>query len=142
MAKRKSSIPQYKRRRRRSFLGRLLGWIIKLVLGLILFSILWVLAYRFVNPPITINMIGDIIHRRGAHKDWMPIEEIDRDMVRAAIAGEDSKFCSHNGFDLEAIEDAMKGTHRAGGSAADRRLASRPRRTPSFGTAAAMRGRV
>ena len=29
-------------------------------------------------------------------------------MVRAAIAAEDSKFCSHNGFDFEAIEDAMK----------------------------------
>ena len=108
MAKRKSSIPQYKRRRKRSFLGRLLGWIVKLVLGLILASILWVLAYRFVNPPITINMIGDIIHGHGAHKDWIPIEEIDRDMVRAAIAGEDSKFCSHNGFDLKAIENAMQ----------------------------------
>ena len=29
-------------------------------------------------------------------------------MVRAAIAGEDSKFCQHDGFDLEAIEDAMQ----------------------------------
>ena len=29
-------------------------------------------------------------------------------MVRAAIAGEDSKFCSHNGFDFEAIEEAMQ----------------------------------
>ena len=38
----------------------------------------------------------------------MPISQIDRDMVRAAIAAEDSKFCSHHGFDFEAIEDAMK----------------------------------
>ena len=29
----------------------------------------------------------------------MPIERIDRDMVRAAIAAEDSKFCAHWGFD-------------------------------------------
>jgi monofunctional biosynthetic peptidoglycan transglycosylase len=33
---------------------------------------------------------------------------MDRDMVRAAIAAEDSKFCTHHGFDFEAIEDAMK----------------------------------
>ena len=33
---------------------------------------------------------------------------MDRDMVRAAIGAEDSKFCAHNGFDIEAIEDAMK----------------------------------
>ena len=38
----------------------------------------------------------------------MPMSQIDRDMVRAAIAAEDSKFCTHNGFDFEAIEDAMK----------------------------------
>jgi monofunctional biosynthetic peptidoglycan transglycosylase len=37
----------------------------------------------------------------------MPIGEIDRDMVRASIAAEDSKFCSHHGFDVEAIENAM-----------------------------------
>src|SRR5690348_2352301 len=53
-------------------------------------------------------MIGDLVHGRGLHKDWMPISEMDRDMVRAAIAAEDSKFCSHHGFDIEAIEDAMK----------------------------------
>ena len=109
MAKRKSTIPRYKRRRPRgSFLGRLIGWIVKLILALILISVLWVLAYRFVNPPITFNMIGDMVAGRGAHKDWMPIGEIDRDMVRASIAAEDSKFCSHHGFDFEAIEDAMK----------------------------------
>ena len=33
---------------------------------------------------------------------------IDRDMVRATIAAEDGKYCSHNGFDFQAIEDAAK----------------------------------
>ena len=109
MAKRRNStIPRYKRRRERSFLGRLIGWILKLILALLIGSVLWVLAYRFVNPPLTFNMIGDFIAGRGVHKDWMPIGEIDRDMVRASIAAEDSKFCSHHGFDFEAIEDAMK----------------------------------
>jgi monofunctional biosynthetic peptidoglycan transglycosylase len=109
MAKRSGpTIPRYKRRRPRSLIRRIVGWIVKLILAFILISVLWVLAYRFVNPPITFTMIGDMVAGRGAHKDWMPIREIDRDMVRAAIAAEDSKFCSHNGFDFEAIEDAMK----------------------------------
>jgi monofunctional biosynthetic peptidoglycan transglycosylase len=107
MAKRRSTIPTYKRRRPRSVVRRIVGWIVKIVLALVLLSILWVLAYRFINPPITINMIGDLVHGRGAHKEWMPIGEIDRDMVRASIAAEDSKFCSHHGFDVEAIESAM-----------------------------------
>src|SRR5215218_4692195 len=104
----RSTIPQYKRRRKRSLLGRIIGWIVKLILAFLIISVLWVLAYRFVNPPLTFTMIGDIVAGRGAHMDWMPITRIDRDMVRAAIAAEDSKFCSHHGFDYEAIENAMQ----------------------------------
>ena len=109
MAKRpRSNIPVYKRRRQRSLPGRILWGILRLILAFILLSLLWVLAYRFINPPITATMLGDVFAGRGATKDWMPIERIDRDMVRAAIAGEDSKFCRHNGFDFEAIENAMQ----------------------------------
>jgi monofunctional glycosyltransferase len=103
-----STIPRYKRRRKGSLIGRVVGWIVKLILAFVIISILWVLAYRFVNPPITITMLGDVVAGRGATRDWMPIGQIDRDMVRAAIAAEDGKFCSHRGFDFEAIEDAMK----------------------------------
>jgi len=111
MAKRpKSSIPRYKRKRPRSgsLIGRIIGWIVKLILALLLLSILWVLAYRFINPPVTFTMIGDVFAGHGAARDWMPISKVDRDMVRAAIAAEDGKFCTHHGFDFEAIEDAMK----------------------------------
>src|SRR4029453_10880602 len=109
MAKRpRSSIPHYKRRRRYSLVGRIVGWIVKLVVAFLLISVLWVLAYRFINPPITFTMIGDLFAGRGAHKEWMSIGQIDRDMVRGSIEAEDRKFCSHRGFDFEAIEDAMK----------------------------------
>ncbi len=109
MAKRpKSSIPKYKRKTARPFGRRLLGWLVNLVLAFVLLSILWVFAYRYVNPPVTATMVSDIVAGRGANRAWMPIGEIDRDMVRAAIAAEDGKFCAHNGFDFKAIEDAAK----------------------------------
>ena len=110
MARRpKSTIPQYKRRRpKRSLPVRMLLFIVKLLFALFLFSVLWVLAYRFVNPPITATMMGDVLAGRGATREWMDIERIDRDMVRAVIAAEDSKFCQHGGFDLQAIEQAMQ----------------------------------
>jgi monofunctional biosynthetic peptidoglycan transglycosylase len=104
MAKR-STIPSYRRKRK----GRgLFGWLWRVIGGLFLLSILLVLIYRFVPPPITATMVGDVVAGRGLDKDWMSLDEMDRDMVRAAIGAEDSKFCLHNGFDLEAIEDAMK----------------------------------
>ena len=109
MAKRPgSTIPRYNRRRSVSWPRRILSWIVKLVIAFLLISTLWVLAYRYINPPITITMIGDLLAGRGAHREWMGIDRLDRDMVRASIAAEDSKFCRHNGFDVEAIEDAMK----------------------------------
>ena len=111
MAKRASnSIPKFKRQRARqgSVLGRIVGFLVKLVIGLILLSVLWVLAYRFINPPITATMIGDVAAGRGATREWMGLEQMDRDMVRAAIGAEDSKFCAHNGFDVDAIQDALK----------------------------------
>ena len=102
------SIPKYKRKRQGSAAGRVLWTLVRLVLLLLILSLLWVLAYRFINPPTTATMIGDVIAGHGAKRDWMPIETIDRDMVRAAIAAEDSKFCGHNGFDMQAIEAAAK----------------------------------
>ncbi len=106
MAKPAKSIPSYKRRRssRRS----VFGWLWRVLAGLFLISILLVVVYRFVPPPITATMVGDLVAGRGLQKDWMSLDEMDRDMVRAAIGAEDSKFCQHNGFDIEAIEDAMK----------------------------------
>ncbi|QNM83230.1 monofunctional biosynthetic peptidoglycan transglycosylase [Sphingomonas sabuli] len=111
MAKRSTNtIPTYKRKRasRRGPVARVLLLPIKLVLGLILFSLLWVLAYRFINPPLTATMAGDFIGGRKVTRDWMPLGQIDRDMVRAVIAAEDGKFCAHNGFDLDAIQEAAR----------------------------------
>lgn len=109
MAKRSTStIPRYKRKRPTSWSKRIAGWIAKLIVAFLTISVLWVLAYRFVNPPITATMLGDIVAGRGATRGWMSINQIDRDMVRAAIAAEDSKFCSHHGFDVQAIENAMQ----------------------------------
>ena len=108
MARPKSNIPRYKRKRSQPLISRLFKWVVRLILAFFLISILWVLAYRFINPPITATTLGDILAGRGATRDWMPISQIDRDMVRAAIAAEDGKFCSHHGFDVQAIENAMQ----------------------------------
>ena len=86
-------------------------------MAFILFSVLWVLLYAVVPPPVTITMLTD---GNGITKDWTSLSNIDRTMVRAAIAAEDGKFCSHDGFDRDAIEQAIerntKGKRLRGGS--------------------------
>ncbi|NCP10548.1 MAG: monofunctional biosynthetic peptidoglycan transglycosylase [Sphingomonadales bacterium] len=83
---------------------RLLRILVKAVLWFVGITLLWVVVYRFVPPPVTATMLAD---GNSFSKDWMPVERIDPDMVRAAIAAEDGKFCSHNGFDQQAIANAM-----------------------------------
>jgi monofunctional glycosyltransferase len=83
------------------------GWLgpLRWLLWFIIGSIAWVLLYAVVPPPVTLTMVLD---GNGITKDWMSIDEIDRDMVRAVIAAEDGKFCSHEGFDLEALEKVKR----------------------------------
>jgi monofunctional biosynthetic peptidoglycan transglycosylase len=90
---------------RRSWRRRLWLWPLTFLLGFLILSFLWVLLYRVVNPPITLTQLFD---GNGAQRQWMSIEEIDREMARAVIAGEDAKFCSHYGFDQDAIEAAFR----------------------------------
>jgi monofunctional biosynthetic peptidoglycan transglycosylase len=102
------------RARKRGWVGRILAWSVSAVFLFVLLSLLWVLLYRFVNPPITFTMIGDRLSGRHLSRDWMSLERIDRDAVRAAIAAEDSKYCSHWGFDQDAIAAAMRRNARGG----------------------------
>jgi len=83
-------------------------WIGRAIVFFVAGSVLWVLIYRFVPPPFTFTMAGDVVAGRSVTKDWMSLSQIDPDMARAAIAAEDSGFCSHNGFDAEAIRKAFE----------------------------------
>ena len=111
--------PRFRKARRR-LSRRILGWVIKGVLGFLVGSVLLVLVFRFVPPPITFTMLGDMIGGTGVTKQWRPLSEIDPNMARAAIAGEDARFCTHHGFDFTAIANAAyrnsKGGHIRGGS--------------------------
>ncbi|KQM56975.1 MULTISPECIES: monofunctional biosynthetic peptidoglycan transglycosylase [unclassified Sphingomonas] len=87
---------------------RLTGWAVKAVLGFVILSVLWVLILRFVPPPITLTMLGDVPTGHGVTKSWRPLSKVDPDMPRAVIAAEDSRFCAHNGFDYIAIANAAR----------------------------------
>jgi monofunctional biosynthetic peptidoglycan transglycosylase len=68
-------------------------------------------AYAVIPVPTTLTMLFD---SNGAKRDWTPLSDISPNLVRAVIAAEDGKFCSHDGFDREAIEKALT-SYKAGG---------------------------
>jgi monofunctional biosynthetic peptidoglycan transglycosylase len=97
--------------RNHGFAYRLGWWIGRAIVAFLAISIGLTVIYKFVPVPITITMLSD---PSGFEKDWTSLNEIDRNMVAAAIAGEDGKFCSHKGFDQEAIMKAWERNQRGG----------------------------
>ncbi|WP_341711147.1 monofunctional biosynthetic peptidoglycan transglycosylase [Erythrobacter sp.] len=90
---------------------RVTRFLFKALLGFIGLSLALVLLFKFVPVPVTATMVMD---GNGITKDWESLSNIDRNMVRAVIASEDGKFCSHDGFDREAIEKAIENNSRGG----------------------------
>ncbi len=88
-------------------------WIGRAILWFIVGSVLLTILFRYVAPPTTLTMLTD---DNGATRRWMALRVMDPDMARAAIAGEDGRFCSHGGFDTAAMAAAVSRTV-AGGTA-------------------------
>lgn len=99
---------------RRSWGRRLVVWAGKALLIFVFGSLLLVALFRFVPPPFTLTMAGDVVSGHGVTKRWVPLDRIDPDMARAAIAAEDSSFCTHGGFDYDSIAAAMYRNARGG----------------------------
>ena len=72
------------------------------------------MIYRFVPVPFTPLMIIRYfeLDEGKIDKDWTPLEEISPALPLAVVTAEDQKFAEHYGFDLEAIEKAMKYNER------------------------------
>lgn len=74
----------------------------------------FVLFYKWINPGITsfmiIRWVQQIVTERKIklHQTWVPIEDISKNMLYAAMAGEDQKFVRHIWFDLESIGNAIQ----------------------------------
>ncbi len=79
-----------------------------------LVPVTWAAIYRVVLPPGTTLMLARAAEGERIRHESVPIERISPHLVRAVIAAEDARFCEHNGFDVEAIQEAMKANERGG----------------------------
>ncbi|MFA6923125.1 MAG: monofunctional biosynthetic peptidoglycan transglycosylase [Bacteroidales bacterium] len=72
-------------------------------------SILCVILFRFVNPPITPLMVIRTMEvksnneKNTINKTWVSIENISPNLVQAIVTSEDQSFTHHWGFDFNAI---------------------------------------
>ena len=90
---------------------KVIRFLFKALVGFVGLSLLLVVLFRFLPVPVTATMLLD---GNGITKDWTSLNNIDRNMVRAVIAAEDGKFCTHEGFDQEAIKKAFEQNSQGG----------------------------
>lgn len=71
-----------------------------------------ILLYRNSNPATTALMRQRADEAGGGQvkreQIWVPYEKISRNVTRAILAGEDSRFFDHSGFDWEEIQKAIE----------------------------------
>lgn len=80
----------------------------KTVLYLFAASILYLVAGKWVLPPITITQIGALIEGHGLKRDYISWDAIPDNIKLAVIASEDQLFMQHNGFDWKSLEKSME----------------------------------
>jgi len=78
------------------------------------FSLSAVLIFKFVPVPVTPLMVIRCVQQltEGKHlrlkNEWVSRREISDNLKLAVICSEDQNFVNHHGFDLEAIDKAVK----------------------------------
>jgi monofunctional biosynthetic peptidoglycan transglycosylase len=86
------------------------GWslvLLRLILILVAIPPVGVLFYVVVPPPVTVLMLQRAAAGDGLDYRWRGLNDLSPNLVYAAIASEDARFCTHSGFDLDAIRKAM-----------------------------------
>jgi monofunctional biosynthetic peptidoglycan transglycosylase len=99
----------------------ILRWIILVVLGLLLgiafyeaIMLARVIRLRFSNPSSTslIDTRAAEAYEKGQQprreQTWVPLDRISPNLQRAVLAGEDTNFVYHHGFDYQAIQKAWE----------------------------------
>ncbi|HMG16541.1 MAG TPA: monofunctional biosynthetic peptidoglycan transglycosylase [Saprospiraceae bacterium] len=85
-------------------------YIPRFIIGFISITLIWVIIYRWVSPPGTLLMLSRQISVDRGNVDyrWVDSDKISANLKTCAIASEDQNFPYHYGFDIEAIQKAVK----------------------------------
>ena len=79
----------------------------KIFIFLLISHLSYIVLIRFVDPPITITQITNIIEGNGFKRTHISLDQMSMASKLAVIASEDQLFPDHNGFDLKGIKKAL-----------------------------------
>ncbi len=89
-------------------MGGLFRKIFRLISFLLVFPWIYGFALNFIDPPMTITQINNIIDGYGFQRQNLSGNKIPKYAKWALVAAEDQKFALHNGFDIEGIQQVLE----------------------------------
>ena len=114
------------RARRKSTIRRIVRLFVLVIIGVVLgflgyqLIMLWRVSRLRSENPVTTSLIDARTEAtRAAGKEphrmllWLPLDRISPNLQRAVLAGEDTNFVSHKGFDYQAIQKSWDEAQRA-----------------------------
>ncbi|AXS38854.1 monofunctional biosynthetic peptidoglycan transglycosylase [Breoghania sp. L-A4] len=91
---------------RRRKVWRLTRIALRIGVFLCLAPLVLTVAYAFL-PAMSAPMMARLVTLQKVERIWTPLDGISPTLVRAVVASEDARFCSHPGVDWEALEDQL-----------------------------------
>jgi len=98
-----------------NYIRKIWRWTKRLVLFLVLAPLIYLVALKWVNPPITVTQAANWLQGDGFKKVYMPMQQMSANAKLAVIASEDQLFPDHSGFDWKSIQKAMEYNQRKPG---------------------------
>jgi monofunctional glycosyltransferase len=98
-----------------NLLQRIWRLIWKTFLILFIAQLVYLIALKWIDPPITMTQSASWISGDGLKRDYVAYNEMSPQIKLAVIASEDQIFPDHDGFDWKNIEKAMNYNKRKPG---------------------------
>ncbi len=107
-SKRSSKKKTTRKATRLRYVRRALGWLFRGALAIAVLVMALMVLGRFLPVWTTPYMFAEGRKLGGVEYEWIALENIAPVMARSVVAAEDANFCTHWGFDMVAIREAIE----------------------------------
>jgi len=76
--------------------------------AVVVFHVALIALYRFVDPERSNLMLAQAVAGEPVTHEWVGLDSISPNLIKAVVMAEDARFCSHWGIDFGAIRDAIE----------------------------------
>tara|TARA_R110002050_G_scaffold1244_5_gene8820 strand:- start:124442 stop:125140 length:699 start_codon:yes stop_codon:yes gene_type:complete len=87
-------------------------YLLLFMLAFVLVSIVMVVPFRWLNPPVTMVMIDRWLYSNTDHfklkQSWLSWDNIPKQAALAVVTAEDQLFPLHKGFDIDSILKSLR----------------------------------